>query len=824
MFENIFTVDIELVKKVKWTGDSQEYDLALFQLGQEHNRFLIQNPISSNLKCLHYFDLPSLDDDSCIVILYEGEWIGKIFSKRWLLKKGYCEVEVQKPKYVWNKNQHLDRLMTFVDDPFPNYEPEPYDCHYKLVWYIDPKFNPLEERVWALTLTPLGGKIRGEKDMGYVFPEVEYEINEDLPDMGLNVEDYCPPYYMLNYECVYYLNKIYSPDPSWVFKFRPTYRKTKEIANCGEISPNFQITYNPEIGELDYELDYVVSLDELNFEHVWMLDRKHLSPNSDDIWAFSLSIPHLVNSHKVVDYISPTPIIEQNSKWGDVEFQIDYNIPLEDFDKENVWLLDKKHQPNGEEDEWAVSVRFKDVEDSKVVGYISPRHFYEYNPALPNMDFNVNYVIPWYDFEFLHKWMLDPKFSNVNDKIWATKLTLTFDHKGEKEIGYISPIIKDNLDVIFISYHEPNAEENWQRVLEKAPWAKRVDGVEGIFEAHRQAALLSETDMFYVVDGDAWLVDDWTFDYQPGIFDRDCAYVWHSQNPINGLEYGYGGVKLFSKSMMLNAKGMTKLDMTTSVMPKLKVMDKVSNETRFNVDEFSTWRSAFRECVKLYYNFRMFPEQSDHENRLYRWVIGDYGNFSNISKIAAIQAINYTRDNLDSYDLLLKINDRRWLLDFYQKQEFNNDYDLLNHLNENACWIIMDPWETSLQEDIKEYPNLEIDNRKILGKILNYLPNIKHCVINSSFELDVYKELSGFKNLLSNKNNLDNYMIENKLDSIVYIGYHSGLCIVDNSIGARNTSRDYRCFYKSDLVAEFPTRIAKEYSEFRNILWMKKLK
>jgi hypothetical protein len=59
--------------------------------------------------------------------------------------------------------------------------------------------------------------------------------------------------------------------------------------------------------------------------------------------------------------------------------------------------------------------------------------------------------------------------------------------------------------------------------------------------------------MFYVVDGDAWLADGWTFDYQPTIWNRNCAYIWTSRNPINDLEYGYGGVKLFPRQKLLDS-------------------------------------------------------------------------------------------------------------------------------------------------------------------------------------------------------------------------------------------------------------------------------
>ena len=105
-----------------------------------------------------------------------------------------------------------------------------------------------------------------------------------------------------------------------------------------------------------------------------------------------------------------------------------------------------------------------------------------------------------------------------------------------------------------------NAEENWKRVLEKAPYAKRVHGVKGIFNAHKAAAYVASTDLFYVVDGDAYLTDQWQFNYQPGLFDRDCLYIWSSKNPVNGLKYANGGVKLLPRKNFLSGSTDTPLD------------------------------------------------------------------------------------------------------------------------------------------------------------------------------------------------------------------------------------------------------------------------
>ena len=62
-------------------------------------------------------------------------------------------------------------------------------------------------------------------------------------------------------------------------------------------------------------------------------------------------------------------------------------------------------------------------------------------------------------------------------------------------------------DIIFISHGEPNAEENYQRVRARFPLVKRVKDVTGIHQAHVAAARKSFTEMFWVVDGDAHVLD-----------------------------------------------------------------------------------------------------------------------------------------------------------------------------------------------------------------------------------------------------------------------------------------------------------------------------
>jgi hypothetical protein len=217
-------------------------------------------------------------------------------------------------------------------------------------------------------------------------------------------------------------------------------------------------------------------------------------------------------------------------------------------------------------------------------------------------------------------------------------------------------------DIIFISYQEPNADENFAKLKARFPRAQRVHGVKGIHQAHIAAAKKSFTKMFWVVDGDAEIVDTFNFDYVADAWSQECVHVWRSINPVNGLEYGYGGVKLLPKA--LTAKmDITKPDMTTSISPLFKAIEEVSNVTKFNTDPFNSWKSAFRECVKL--ASKVIDRQDDNETtiRLSRWcTVG-----SDLDAIAgAVAGKEYGTQHKDNVDALKKINNFDWL-----QEQFN---------------------------------------------------------------------------------------------------------------------------------------------------------
>jgi hypothetical protein len=222
-------------------------------------------------------------------------------------------------------------------------------------------------------------------------------------------------------------------------------------------------------------------------------------------------------------------------------------------------------------------------------------------------------------------------------------------------------------DVVFISYNESNADDNYEKLLKHCPRAKRVHGVKGIHAAHFKAAEVCNTDMIWVVDGDAIIQDDFSFDLVMSSYDLDCVHVWKSRNPINNLEYGNGGVKLLPRQLTLKMDFNTP-DMTTSISNKFKAMDVISNANAFNTDEFSTWRSAFRECCKL--SSGIIDRQYEEETRLRleAWcTIGADKLYGRNAIQGALMGRTYGEANKNNADALCKINDFVWLQEKYNE-------------------------------------------------------------------------------------------------------------------------------------------------------------
>jgi len=229
-------------------------------------------------------------------------------------------------------------------------------------------------------------------------------------------------------------------------------------------------------------------------------------------------------------------------------------------------------------------------------------------------------------------------------------------------------------DVFFQCFGEPNADENFEQLKRKAPHVQRVDNIEGIHYAHMHCADLSSTEMFYLIDGDCYIKDDFIFTYDG--FTNDKTYLWLAEDAVYKTKSYHGSLKLFSKKQVLNAEdwGEKYIDSTLTISDNnLEVFENVACEHRYNTTPLNTWRSIFREYIKQVSKekhnnrtqvmLKMFLEKGNPGDSGYRWY----------AKKGAEAADLYFKKYGNNHKKLMIINDYKAL------EEMFNNFNYLQH-------------------------------------------------------------------------------------------------------------------------------------------------
>ena len=268
--------------------------------------------------------------------------------------------------------------------------------------------------------------------------------------------------------------------------------------------------------------------------------------------------------------------------------------------------------------------------------------------------------------------------------------------------------LKLEYDIVMISYDEVNADENFDKLKTRFPKAQRIHVVRGIHQAHIAEANICSTEMFWIVDGDAVIADDFNFDYV--VEDNKAVHVWRSQNPINDLVYGYGGVKLFP-TQMTRDMDTSRPDMTTSISDRFKKMEKISCVTGFNSSEFSAWRSAFRECAKLSSKIIDRQKEDETNERLRIWTtVGKDRPFGEFAIKGAIAGREYGLS--DGADLRL-INDFNWLYEqFTEITDTTEEWQKLH--NDDDTTEVTPVTEVSQPVEIVKPKEVQIDSLSLI--------------------------------------------------------------------------------------------------------------
>jgi hypothetical protein len=200
-----------------------------------------------------------------------------------------------------------------------------------------------------------------------------------------------------------------------------------------------------------------------------------------------------------------------------------------------------------------------------------------------------------------------------------------------------------DLDCIYLTYDEPNKEQNWIRIQNMVPWAKRVDGVKGSDAAHKAAADASDTDRFILIDGDN-VPDPEFFNLQLAIDNTNdsCVFRWRARNAINGLMYGNGGMSSWTREFIYNMRtheatdGSAENDVEFCFYPNYWSMHDCYSVTYPNATPFQAWRAGFREGVKMALDRGAKITVEDFESRV---------NNRNYDNLCVWQSVGADADN-----------------------------------------------------------------------------------------------------------------------------------------------------------------------------------
>jgi len=194
-----------------------------------------------------------------------------------------------------------------------------------------------------------------------------------------------------------------------------------------------------------------------------------------------------------------------------------------------------------------------------------------------------------------------------------------------------------DIDFVFLSFDEPNADKNFADLKKKVPWAKRVHGVAGFDSAHKKAGEISESQRFITVDADTQIDEEFLsmlVDFNSLGIDDTYTLSWCGKIDLNGLQYGNGSLKCWTKEFVKEMKthenhdGKNKNVIEFCHNPKYFQFNENFSTSFINGSAYQAWRAGFREGVKMALDRGVKPTKEEFLNghwknlhRLWVWLM-----------------------------------------------------------------------------------------------------------------------------------------------------------------------------------------------------------
>jgi len=234
----------------------------------------------------------------------------------------------------------------------------------------------------------------------------------------------------------------------------------------------------------------------------------------------------------------------------------------------------------------------------------------------------------------------------------------------------------EDLPIVFISYNEPQADDNFAWLQERHFNVQRVDGIKGSDASHKAAARLIDEEYFVTVDADCKVVP-WFADVPSQTkLEPRINISFPSVNLVNGLCYGNGSTKIWHTPSMLNTPTHESL-LYDATNDKHKfefcwAFNYVAEKRPAGIVDFfneqQAWRAGYREGAKLLmhegkFNGVDFLKQNCWGNfcRLITWYTVGWDHKYGLNAISGaitgslmVLSGNYEADDIRDFDVIDK--------------------------------------------------------------------------------------------------------------------------------------------------------------------------
>jgi hypothetical protein len=289
-------------------------------------------------------------------------------------------------------------------------------------------------------------------------------------------------------------------------------------------------------------------------------------------------------------------------------------------------------------------------EDQKVYRYACPKVYYDHD--------NLVDEIRNYDFKFPYAAFSNRPSILLNSEIclWTEKDRTVESFTDSNSICVVPRDIKTHLRTQIYDYPYVNVEKRGESI-------RTEDCLDIIYISNGEpaAAERSDTPWFFAVFAKLEIDLNFDWSWQPDYFQEPKHYIFHARNPVNGLVYGHQAMIAYNKRLVLETVN-SGLDFTLSKAHE--VVPILSGIAHYDQDAWTTWRTAFREVIKLKH-FSITQPSIETEFRLKKWLTVGNGHYGEWSILGAQDAIEYYDTVNGEYDKLMLSYEWAWLRQYY---------------------------------------------------------------------------------------------------------------------------------------------------------------